>query len=311
MGFNQASHQSSEEYYDPVSANGFEKNDVKCYNPSENFVGQEAAKKDLEEAWERLDFGVKKRSESEKENGIRTQVRSTRPPPPLVANSCGTSIGLSPYVLHSATSPPPTPSRRCKSPFVPSFKSVTKVLAFPSFLWAKVDAFIDRLTKCTKNADSVAEHFWDHVKLGGNVSETMWGKVSLGTKIVTEGGVENVFRLNFIVGPREKLVKSSSCYLSTSVGPIPGLLFISTEQLAFCSDRPLTFKSSNKKNACSYYRVAIPLGRALSVNEFENLDKPGEQYIQIQTVDNHEFWLMGFVNYKKAMKYLQRAVRSH
>lgn len=176
---------------------------------------------------------------------------------------------------------------------------------------AQIESFLNRVNRWSKAADILAENFWSHLKLGGSISETIWGKLSLGAKLVAEGGVENLFKLSFSVGPREKLVKTSACYLSTTTGPVVGLLFISTEKIAFCSDRPLSFMDSNGVTAWSYYRVVIPLGRLKSVNPSENVYKPSEKYIQIQTVDNHEFWFMGFVNYQKALKYLQDAVRFH
>lgn len=176
---------------------------------------------------------------------------------------------------------------------------------------SQIESFLNRMNRWSKAADHLVENFWNHLKLGGNISETIWGKLSLGAKIVTEGGVENLFKLSFIVGPREKLLKTSACYLSTTTGPVVGLLFISTEKLAFCSDRPLSFMGSKGRIAWSYYRVVIPVGKLKSVNTSENVYKPEEKYILIQTVDNHEFWFMGFVNYQKALKYLQEAVRSH
>lgn len=176
---------------------------------------------------------------------------------------------------------------------------------------SQIESFLNRVNRWSKAADILAENFWSHLKLGGSISETIWGKLSLGAKLVAEGGVENLFKLSFSVGPSEKLVKTSACYLSTTTGPVVGLLFISTEKLAFCSDRPLSFTDSNGVIAWSYYRVVIPIGRLKSVNPSENVYKPSEKYIQIQTVDNHEFWFMGFVNYQKALKYLQEAVRSH
>jgi len=175
----------------------------------------------------------------------------------------------------------------------------------------KVDAFTDGFNRWSRNANGLVEHFWAHMKLGGSMSETVWGKLSLGTKIVAQGGVEKMFKLSFSIGPTEKLLKTSACYLSTSSGPVAGLLFISTEKVAFCSDRPLSFTSSQGGNVCSYYRVVIPLGRVRSVNLCENENKLSEKSIQIQTVDNHEFWFMAFVNYQKAFKNIERAVTSH
>jgi hypothetical protein len=52
----------------------------------------------------------------------------------------------------------------------------------------------------------------------------------------------------------------------------------------------------------------IPLKKIKSVEESENVKKPSQKYIQILTVDNFEFWFMGFLNYYKAFKFLQRAI---
>lgn len=188
--------------------------------------------------------------------------------------------------------------------------SSSSVSASASTSKSQIESFLNRVNRWRKAADHLVENFWDHLKLGGNISEAIWGKLSLGAKIVTEGGVDNLFKLTFSVGPREKLLKTSACYLSTTTGPVVGLLFISTEKLAFCSDRPLSFMDSNGVTAWSYYRVVIPVGRLRSVNLSENIYKPAEKYIEIQTVDNHEFWFMGFVNYQKALRYLQEVVRS-
>ena len=35
---------------------------------------------------------------------------------------------------------------------------------------------------------------------------------------------------------------------------------------------------------------------------------PSERHIQIVTVDGHDFWFMGFVNYDKASKHLMNSV---
>lgn len=225
-------------------------------------------------------------------------------------------LGAQTYVVEispaSASTSGSAFSAKCKVPSAPSnSKYAAKFLKISWFLWAQIESFLNRVNRWSKAADILAENFWSHLKLGGSISETIWGKLSLGAKLVAEGGVENLFKLSFSVGPREKLVKTSACYLSTTTGPVVGLLFISTEKIAFCSDRPLSFMDSNGVTAWSYYRVVIPLGRLKSVNPSENVYKPSEKYIQIQTVDNHEFWFMGFVNYQKALKYLQDAVRFH
>lgn len=331
MGLHQEAQQSFEHYcrfnndYDAISAVRLEKDDA-TYNISDmggHLKGIPTDNNGLRSAPFMVDPG---KSSSHSQNKV--EPARTWEAPDLTGNvqrekmidthiknlmrtDHSSSMDACPYVLKGDQTPPSTPSGRCKSPFVPSFKSVTKMLTFPSFLWAKVDAFIERLNRWSRNSDGLVEHFWTHMKLGESMSETVWGKLSLGTKIVAQGGVEKMFKLSFSVGPTEKLLKTSACYLSTSSGPLAGLLFISTEKVAFCSDRPLSFPASQGRNASSYYRVAIPLRRVRSVNPCENVNKPSEKYIQIQTVDNHEFWFMAFVNYQKAFKHLQRAVTSY
>lgn len=48
-----------------------------------------------------------------------------------------------------------------------------------------------------------------------------------------------------------------------------------------------------------------------SVNSSANVRNPAEKYIQIVTMDNHEFWFMGFVSYDKALKNLREALQHH
>ena len=52
----------------------------------------------------------------------------------------------------------------------------------------------------------------------------------------------------------------------------------------------------------------IPVNKVKSANQSENVKKPSQKYIEIVTVDNFDFWFMGFTNYKKAFKSLQHAI---
>lgn len=52
-------------------------------------------------------------------------------------------------------------------------------------------------------------------------------------------------------------------------------------------------------------QVLIPLNRIKRVNPSENSEKPGQKYVQIVTVDDFEFWFMGFVSYQKSTKNLR------
>ena len=65
-------------------------------------------------------------------------------------------------------------------------------------------------------------------------------------KKIKEGGKKNIFKQKFEVREGEKLLKASHCCLSTESGPVAGLLFISTEKVAFCSQRSVTFKSPDE-----------------------------------------------------------------
>jgi len=162
------------------------------------------------------------------------------------------------------------------------------------------------MIKFSERVEDLAEHF----KLSKSVSDTLKGKLSLGAEIVTKGGLENLFRELFTVDSEEKLLKSFACYLCTTADPVAGVMFISTQKLAFCSERRLAFSSPSGGLARSYYRVVIPVREVRSVNSCENSETHSEKYIDVQTVDKSEFWFMGFVNFHKALKYVKKAVES-
>lgn len=201
--------------------------------------------------------------------------------------------------------PPPTAT---SNPYIsttpaPAYTGKSPMDIISDYLsrWSK------KFEEVAKKAEEAAGNIWQHLKTGPNMADTAWGKISQGTKLLTGGGFEQVFRQMFETLPDEKLLKSYACYLSTSSGPVAGTLYISTKKIAFCSDRPLSYQSSPGQTAWSYYKVVIPLDKLQAVNASSNPNNPAEKYIQIVTVDNHEFWFMGFVNYDKAVKNLQEA----
>lgn len=55
-------------------------------------------------------------------------------------------------------------------------------------------------------------------------------------------------------------------------------------------------------------QVIIPLGNLGAVNPVTMREKSSERYIQIVTVDGHDFWFMGFVNYEKASMHLMNSL---
>ncbi|CAL5430143.1 unnamed protein product [Camellia sinensis] len=161
---------------------------------------------------------------------------------------------------------------------------------------------VDRMNKLGGKQDNLG-----NVRLGPKITEIVKGKLSLGSKIIRAGGVEKIFKPHFSIREGEKLLKASKCYLSTTAGPIAGLLFISTDKVAFCSDRSTKLSSPTGEFVRIRYKVLIPVGKILRANESQNVKRPSK-YIEIVTVDNFDFWFMGFLNYHKTLKYLQQAL---
>ncbi|KAL2323965.1 hypothetical protein Fmac_023023 [Flemingia macrophylla] len=146
------------------------------------------------------------------------------------------------------------------------------------------------------------------VKMGTNISETVKRKLSLGARILRVGGVEKVFRQFFNVEEGERLLKVSQCYLSTTSGPLAGFLFISTDKVAFCSERSMKVFTQKGHMLRIRYKIVIPLKKIKRVNQSKNVQKPTQKYIEIATVDNFNFWFMGVFKYQKTFKYLEQAV---
>jgi len=46
------------------------------------------------------------------------------------------------------------------------------------------------------------------------------------------------------------------------------------------------------------------------VNPSASIVNPAEKYIQVISVDNHEFWFMGFLNYDGAVTSLQDSLQA-
>ncbi|KAK1278897.1 GEM-like protein 1 [Acorus gramineus] len=145
------------------------------------------------------------------------------------------------------------------------------------------------------------------VKTGPSLAESAMGRIAQGTKVLAEGGYEKIFQQTFDTLPDEQLRKSYACYLSTSAGPVMGILYLSTAKLAFCSDNPLSYKAGDQTE-WSYYKVVMPLLQLRAVNPSVSKANSAEKYIQVVSIDSHEFWFMGFVNYDSAVKNLQDAL---
>ncbi|CAM8983319.1 unnamed protein product [Rhodiola kirilowii] len=164
-----------------------------------------------------------------------------------------------------------------------------------------------KAAETTKKTQTLAGNMWQHLKTAPSFADAAVGRIAQGTKVLAEGGYENIFKQNFDLLPDEKLLKTYACYLSTSSSPIMGVLYLSTVKLAFCSDNPLSYKVGEQMEY-SYYKVAIPLQQLKTVNPSTSTTNPSEKFIQLVSVDNHEFWFMAFLHYESAVKSLQAAI---
>ncbi|KAK1385367.1 GRAM domain-containing protein [Heracleum sosnowskyi] len=173
--------------------------------------------------------------------------------------------------------------------------------ASPKFRQSKMQSMFDRMNKFTQGIR-------EHVKIGAKLSETVKGKLRLGARILQVGGVKKVFRKNFSFSEGEMLLRASQCYLYTTAGPIAGLLFISTERIAFCSERSMKVSTSTGGLLRMHYKVSIPINKIKRANESENMKDPSRKYINIVTKDDYEFWFMGFLNHQRTCEFLQLAV---
>ncbi|KAJ0238115.1 putative GEM-like protein 8 [Hirschfeldia incana] len=160
----------------------------------------------------------------------------------------------------------------------------------------------------TKKTDSFTNGARDQSKLGPKLTETVKRKLSLGAKILQMGGLEKIYKQLFRVHDEEKLFNAYQCYLSTTAGPMAGLLFISSKKIAFCSEKSIKVASPQGDSVRVHYKVSIPLCKINGVNQSVDTKKPSQKYLEVVTVDGFDFWFMGFLSYKKAFNCLGQAL---
>ncbi|GAB4844931.1 Cleavage polyadenylation factor subunit fip1 [Ancistrocladus abbreviatus] len=217
-------------------------------------------------------------------------------PSPHAAEHSATGATTMPPESNPYVSSAPAPTSSSKN----AMESVKDVLG----KWGK------KAAEASKKAENLAGNMWQHLKTSPNMADAAVARIAQGTKVLAEGGYEKLFRQTFETVPDEQLQKTYACYLSTSAGPVMGTLYLSTLKLAFCSDNALSYKVEDKTE-WSYYKVVIPLHQIKAVNPSTSKVNPAEKYVQIISVDNHEFWFMGFVNYDSAVKNLQGVLQAH
>uniref|UniRef100_A0A0A9C5G3 GRAM domain-containing protein n=1 Tax=Arundo donax TaxID=35708 RepID=A0A0A9C5G3_ARUDO len=174
-----------------------------------------------------------------------------------------------------------------------------------------MEHILDFFNTWSRKAEELASNIWLNLKTAPSMSDAAMGKLSLGAKALTEGGFDKLYKQTFSSGPDEHLKKTFACYLSTATGPVAGTLYLSNMNVAFCSDRPLSFTAPSGQTAWSYYKVMIPLNKIATVEPVTMKENPPEKYIHVVTVDSHDFWFMGFVSYDKAVHNLVEAVSQH
>ncbi|KAK6150369.1 hypothetical protein DH2020_015301 [Rehmannia glutinosa] len=131
------------------------------------------------------------------------------------------------------------------------------------------------------------------MKTSPSLTDAALGRIAHGTKVFAEGGYEKIFRQTFETVPEEQLKYSYACYLSTSAGPVMGVLYVSTAKLAFSSDNPLPYEAGDKTD-WSYYKVVIPLHQLKAVNTSTSRTNSAEKYIQIINItrnSKHKIYL--------------------
>lgn len=105
------------------------------------------------------------------------------------------------------------------------------------------------------------------MKTSPSFADAAMGRIAQGTKVIAEGGYERIFRSTFETVPEEQLQNSFACYLSTSAGPVMGVLYVSSAKIAYCSDNPISYKAENQTE-WSYYKVSLHVKLLVSFEFF-------------------------------------------
>ncbi|XP_027347881.1 GLABRA2 expression modulator-like [Abrus precatorius] len=235
----------------------------------------------------------KERTASSSSNTTKKSVHWS---PELVTESTFTS---SP---HDSRSNPYFSSSSSLSQSSPSFMETVVTVRNVLGRWSR------KVAETTRKAENLAGNTWQHLKTSPSFTEAAMGRIAQGTKVLAEGGYEKIFINTFEIVPEERLQNSYACYLSTSAGPVMGILYISTAKIAYSSDNPISYSTDNRTE-WSYYKIVIPLHELKAVNPSSNTVNPAEKYIQVISIDNNEFWFMGFLNYEGAVDCLQEALQ--
>ncbi|GJT71126.1 GEM-like protein 7 [Tanacetum coccineum] len=167
-------------------------------------------------------------------------------------------------------------------------------------------------TSCKINGiereDGFAVWIRKYVSLGPKLAEIMRHKLSYGAKMIQFGNQDTIFRKSFGIKEGEKLLQASQCYLYTTAGEIAGLLFVSTQRVAFCSKRSIKTYSTTGKLIKFQYKVSIPLRKIKGVGETMDITNASNKFVELVTIDDFSFWFMGFFKHNKTLRFLYHAI---
>ncbi|KAJ7970186.1 Disease resistance-like protein [Quillaja saponaria] len=150
-------------------------------------------------------------------------------------------------------------------------------------LWMKTIIFLHGILENVKSFPGMID---------GTKKITVWAIASLPI------GIES-FKANHGMQEGEVLLKTTECDLYTTVGPADGILWISTEKVAF-----LGFEKDHKPTLTL---VVIPIKAIKEANRRENPIVPGQKYMEIVTEDYAKFRFARFFRFENTFKNLLKA----
>ncbi|KAK7314775.1 hypothetical protein VNO77_33303 [Canavalia gladiata] len=163
-------------------------------------------------------------------------------------------------------------------------------------------------SRTQRKISSLASRIHEHVQMGPKLSETLKGKLSLGTRIIQGGGRGNIFKNIFGMKEKEQLLKASQCYYIPQLVLLPEYSLSQLKRLHFTVKGPQHSLLQLESYIGAPYKVLIPIEKIKKVYESQNVNKLEEKYIEIVTEDESEFWFMGFLRYEKALRNLKKAI---
>ncbi|KAJ9549464.1 hypothetical protein OSB04_022007 [Centaurea solstitialis] len=128
--------------------------------------------------------------------------------------------------------------------------------------------------KGIERKDNFSVRIKNHMSLVPKLMEIMKQKLSSSAKILPLGHEAKIFMKNFSSGDSEKLLHTYRCRLYTTAGAITGILFMTTERVAFCSERSLQTYSTTGELLKFQYKVSIPLEKIKGVGESMSTKRP-------------------------------------